>query len=342
MRYQLYPLILDEINRSFNGKKKTTFTEELFQQLIERAFKHRQHEDFNTIYSKFSTACDENMWMDNGCVCVFPESQRLLNQVYNSKIELNGNIGLLDGFGSVMFAMPAGYTIDGVSIPSVLISWHNSHSSRVSSHGVIAMKANLESFSQASMFMSMDHNADEHGAVISISFADHSGVVKQRGAPALYPRYSNTTALSDFEIIVNSSSVSDVNRHYKAKYGDLSSSKTLKDQCIITKLVAKLLIYLRVDGALTPGFPDHSGKLQVPRVVGTLNRYQLCSTQQKAASSLENHYRSMHIRQLKHPKYYQGEWKDKPIGSRFVIVAPSIINSDVTPVTAIETADTSS
>lgn len=41
------------------------------------------------------------------------------------------------------------------------------------------------------------------------------------------------------------------------------------------------------------------------------------------------HHRRWHLRTLTNPRYYQGEFKDAPIGSRVVFVKDALINKDL-------------
>ena len=110
------------------------------------------------------------------------------------------------------------------------------------------------------------------------------------------------------------------------------SESELERQYVILRAILGMCVYLKArPEALKDGFPDVKNfSLSEPFGVPT-NSFSFDAGHQLGfGASPKEHYRSWHIRQLNHPRYYQGEHKDKAPGSRLVFVSDTMVNSSAT------------
>jgi hypothetical protein len=139
--------------------------------------------------------------------------------------------------------------------------------------------------------------------------------------------YRDHVPWKDISGILRDKSVSNV----KSEYDDLISlnETELEYRHGLIRLIVAMLIYIQAsENALVDGFP---GNLQLTtegqyfRTKGKTANKTLGS-KNVSPKSVDSHYRAWHIRQLRDERYYQGEWIDKPQGSRFVFVKDTYVN----------------
>lgn len=107
----------------------------------------------------------------------------------------------------------------------------------------------------------------------------------------------------------------------------------LERQYVILRTILGLCVYLKANpDALKNGFPCvRNFSLSTPFGVPTKSLNLDFSRDLKVRNSPGEHYRSWHIRQLTHERFYQHEYKDMEQGSRFVFVSDTMVNSTLNP-----------
>lgn len=94
-------------------------------------------------------------------------------------------------------------------------------------------------------------------------------------------------------------------------------------QLAILKFVIKTLLFLIArPSALTASKPVKPMSSQI-----TEHHHKLFFPEAKSKEQA-SHYRRGHIRQLRHERFYQGEWASTPVGSRLVFVSEAHIGED--------------
>jgi hypothetical protein len=108
--------------------------------------------------------------------------------------------------------------------------------------------------------------------------------------------------------------------------------KELERQYVILRAVLGMCVYIKArPQALQDGFPKaRNFSLSEPFGVPTRSMNLNLGNVAPSKSSPNEHYRSWHIRQLSHERYYQNEHKDLAPGSRLVFVSDTMVNSTAT------------
>jgi hypothetical protein len=118
------------------------------------------------------------------------------------------------------------------------------------------------------------------------------------------------------------------------KLNDLSE---IKDANV--KLAISTLLYIHsMPNRVVKGLPSYNKKdfphqINLENNIYTVSMPKTTKNQQVGKSE---HYRKWSFRQLTHPKYYKGEFKNDTIGSRVVFVQDCIVNRVINPKTVLE------
>ena len=136
-----------------------------------------------------------------------------------------------------------------------------------------------------------------------------------------------------------------MNAHYAKKFEDGLISSEVAEKCryevtnlvtiqyAVYRLLACLSIYLSATESiyLKKGLPgSHLSSISMVDRLTRPQAYILNQTdtiKKSSGSSPEEHYRIFHFRNLRAEKFYQGEYKHLPQGSRWVFVKDSLVNS---------------
>ena len=118
-----------------------------------------------------------------------------------------------------------------------------------------------------------------------------------------------------------------------------------KMQFYSLRLIGALGVYhLATDGQkLRPGYPGSSTpKLQGKLPGQTLKPYEIASAiparHVSSGDEREIHgayYRTWYFRQLRAPRYYQGEYENRKVGTRYTFVSDTVVGQRSTPYTEI-------
>ncbi len=97
----------------------------------------------------------------------------------------------------------------------------------------------------------------------------------------------------------------------------------------ILRLVLGFLVYrMALPERIREGYPEGGESDAKTALVRNLNAITIQSPK-KEKTSPTGHYRSWHIRQLNHERYYKGEYERQPAGSRMIFVKDTYVNQDI-------------
>lgn len=136
---------------------------------------------------------------------------------------------------------------------------------------------------------------------------------------------------------INAESLSEYKKHTLKFDGHQFSASSLNDselerQYVILRAILGMCIYIKArPEALVDGFPKVKNfSLTAPFSTQTQSMSLELGDATALRSSPNEHYRSWHIRQLSHERYYRNEHKDLAPGSRLVFVSDTMVNSTAT------------
>ncbi len=275
---------------------------------------------------------DEMAWKDSGRHVIYPESAELVDRLLDAKFDFNhtGNIKL--PFGEFVLALPAGYQYKGVRLKGILVTIHPVKEIQNRFNKVlrwIGFKDNA---------IQVHHNLDNTDeSVLSISTLDNSG---------------NNSTIRSSESLGRLKYILDAHDYHEfnERLGRTSErvNYTIIDldeadqqiQFYANRLVAALAVYCIATEAdtLKKGFPKgflpkFDGKVELPK---SSNNYVLKDVIESSGTkaTTQSHVRNWHFRQLRDKRYYQNQYAQKPIGSRWVFVRESVVNpSNIDPYT---------
>lgn len=155
---------------------------------------------------------------------------------------------------------------------------------------------------------------------------------QQGGHDDLYYRVAipanNLAMVLRFETIEQYRDYMDETNHfdYFGGMNDLSEAE-LRYQFELLRLVAGFLVYrVALPERIRAGLPRRADSPGMQFALKPSVRTLYAPRETTGFKSV--HYRSWHFRQLTAPRYYQGEHKDKPPGSRIVFVSDALVGGD--------------
>ena len=272
---------------------------------------------------------EEYFFTRTGANTVFPENEVVLNNLLKARFQLNSAEGFSLPFESFMFAIPNGYEVDGVKIPSFLVTWipyAQTQDMLISPFGKYAkitkpLQVILDEAPLGDMGISICYRDPTQSTAYARTLLSASQIPDLLNAKddsqfkndlQTYKPYREVIELSEYDVQI---------------------------QRIMLRLVAAFGIYnVATEGdRLKPGFP---GTLQ-PKIIGRFPDVPMRSstlsngfhdlTQGANAAEIDPIYRTWFFRQLRDEIYYRGEHALKPRGSRFVFIPPTVVNLKVEP-----------
>lgn len=300
--------------------------------MIKQGYKQYKNADLSQIAgdvfsSDFSNNLDKHLlisevlWDHDGRNVIFPGDVDLYKNLLKSKFSLDGCVSLKLPYESFILAMPKGFEIDGIAIPSVIVQYCRAGYRRAR-YDLAASKMSLSQFV---------HDEGELAGKDSLSFFyqspnDDLGVMVQVNQ-SLEQVSLALKASSPAEYALSLGRIPD---HLVSPCALEPSDIDVVLQYTITKLVAGISVYLSANGidSLQLGLPA-MGSISMNNMKTDL-RYSLSHipsfTAGRSSLPAENlSYRRFHFRQLRSPIYYQNEHKDLPCGSRWVFVKEAIV-----------------
>jgi hypothetical protein len=269
---------------------------------------------------------DEHHWIRNGANTIFPENSAVLESLLRAKFQMEAAEGFSLPFESFMVSIPQGFKVDGMRVPSFLVSMFPYHKLNELIVGPFTRHAR---FSKPVNVRLDEAPADE--IAISLCYKD----------PTSTTAYARTLiSTGQIPSILESTSMDELTEGFKpyVNYRGIVglSEYDLKIQRVMLKLVAALGVYnMATEGKrLLPGLP---GSLE-PKLIGKAPTNGLSSsTLANPHSSTgidsrlagDSFYRSWFFRQLRDERYYKGENAHFTKGSRYVFVSDTVVGKTV-------------
>ena len=283
----------------------------------------------------FLIFCEEWSWMQSGHHTLFPESEDVLKRLASADFETRELSSLEMPFGSFVLAMPKGYEIDGVEMPSVLVTW-----GRFDEYGEERM-APLTDHLGLPRLGNRYPESSKGLMGLQIVYRDH-----QRKKDLVYARCSLTA--DQFHDLLKSRTLEDFQS--RAGHYENSNFRAILDndhhdlviQFHMLKTIIAIAIFNQAtDGVhIKEGVPTSKVKM-IGRIPGERSVASTLSMPgiEKDTISPEAHYRRWHFRQLTHERYYQGEHSHKARGSRWTFVRDAYVGAPTESAYTLEEKD---
>ncbi len=283
---------------------------------------------------------------------VFPQSPMLMKQLYKANFSIKGNIDISFPFEQFSIAMPKGIEVGGHEMPGITVI---SGSKR---------KMGIQMVNEFMSELSKPNNnpknelycADKDRFLTEEEITEGKTIAILFKSPASGTHIMETIDANCFGLLLKSKNIAEFNKllelndyetDYRTKVNQPTNDENVKINDLIVfsafKMAATLSVYLSSSNdRLKEGLPskyeqvnklnnDHM-KPKAPMFLSS-PEVQLDNSQK---NDVKSHYRSMYFRNLSHPKYYQGEHKDKAVGSRWVKVSDTIVNQKLDAYTATD------
>lgn len=269
---------------------------------------------------------EEHHFSKNGSQVIFPESPQILDNLLKARFKIDSIAGFDLPFPSFVLAIPKGYELDGIRLPSMLVTWMAKDRTIPEITDPFFSYYRLPS----SSFGAIDYASD---AVLSIAFTDEEDGEKCR-------TYVSASHIQD---ILSAKDPEDY-RDEMVRKGFIGSISQISDKNAVLqyygfKLVAALGIYhVATKGErLKEGFPGATA----PRLDGLLGQSKITPATlanstpplKEGDSARAAHYRTWYFRQLRAARYYQGEYADQAPGTRYSFVQETVVGLKVSPST---------
>lgn len=258
----------------------------------------------------------EVLWDHDGRNVVFPGDSEFFHKLMASKFSLE-HVGELNlPYSSFILAMPKGFVVDGVEIPSVVVSHHKA-SDRESRY-------DLANNLMAVPLMAHEENNLAGSDSLSFFYQDpyeQEGVIVQvNQTPAHMGAALKSDSANEYADILGA-----IPKDLVSPVAMDPSSTDHIIQYVLTKIIAGISVYLSATNTdrLKTGLP-YNGRLSISNLKTDV-RYSFShlpshSLTDDIDGTMVMTTRSFHFRQLRAAKYYQNEHKHKPAGSRWVFV----------------------
>lgn len=269
---------------------------------------------------------DEHYWVRCGANAIFPESPDVLDNLIRARFQMDVTEGFSLPFGSFMMSIPQGYKVDGMRIPSFIVSMFPYRQMKE----LIIDPFVRHSRFKKTFYVELDDGPEDEVA-ISLCYKD----------PTSKTAYARTLiSASQVPSILGADSTDELSADLKPyeNYTGVEglSEYDMKIQRIMLRLVAALGIYnMATEGKrLMPGLPG----TQEPKLIGRAPQRGLTSitlanafppARDGAQVTGDSFYRSWFFRQLRDERYYKGENAHFAKGSRYVFVSDTVVGKNV-------------
>jgi hypothetical protein len=290
---------------------------------------------------------EELFWESEGKHIIFPQSAGFIERLLNAKFDLSVVGGFQLPFPAFMLPMPLGFTHGGTHIRGVLVTSYRLNETReimlryadylqqpfnpVLSRGLAideqSCKRHFKVPEEAQNPVSEELKADEPLLCISLLDGNRDPVMSStiRGSEGFSRIGDLLSASTPEEFSQRLGPMKQANYRVRGL-----SREDEAAEFYAFKIVCALSVYnMATNGdLLKPGFPGE----RAPHIEGRLDRkgsqsftlgYGESMSEHHSAPGM--HYRQWHFRQLKDKRYYQGEYKSKPVGSRWVFVRDTVV-----------------
>lgn len=307
MQYNSIETCLNSIKRDLFPKKNRNELSKLTAREIYREFYCQN--DGLVLYA----ALGELVFSESNKLSIFPNSNELIDTMLNAKLgDFDFNL-IKPPSNTFAVVMPRGYkSPDGILIPSFIVNWFKL--SKMQNFMTEVLQSDV--FSQCVSKESMER-ASKSELSITVSSYD----VKSRKI--------NFQIASDDEIYEI--------QKYKP-VGVANSESQNIDYTVMKNTMIKIAIAIAVFNSayknfLSKGLPKGA---KIGKLTGGFISSSVIMGNDLAipSSHRSSHLRCFHFRQLRHPKYYKGEYSDQPIGSRWIPVSETWVGDDIDAYTA--------
>lgn len=269
----------------------------------------------------FSIYLEDYLWEQTGRQVVFPESAAVIDNLMKARFDIDSCDGFILPFKSMIVAMPAGYrNSDGLEIPSFLASFALNDTPDeklypfVDSLGEPRTDYKFIASDPSTRIMVIQYRDKSKNEWGKVSVADRD-----------LPRILKCKNAAEF-----AADVGDY-KGLRRGFADITPEDN-EIQFFALKLAASIAVYnMATEGSrLKDGFPGTS----MPKLMGHDGSDKIhLSTLQNAhkgpREQSNEHYRTWFFRQLRAPRYYQGEHAHKAPGSRYVFVSDAVVGQAV-------------
>lgn len=281
---------------------------------------------------------EERFWERQGGLTLFPDDEDVLRLLQRARYDISMAEGLQLPTKSFMLAMPKGFTHEGIEMPGCLVTWLPMDQYNET------IFAPLDKEMGYSFERGMPYDMiDPKEMTLSICFIDPKSRTPYTGKHAGYARnrvFIEAHKIPRLLVAKDNREFYDISGHYTN--GDMTWVTDLEDhditmeRCYLQLVLALSVYYTATEGAcLSAGTPN--GKVQLsprPRcpikgitITHQAGRRPSEAQQRKIPTTRREHLRTWHFRQLRHERYYQGQYANWPRGSRIVFVSESHIGN---------------
>ena len=317
-KFEMYTFHLSSVLRKvrkFDRKFRKMGRKEADQEVIKTYLNNS--ENMNTMEAVLSY--DEYLYRRGTRPLVLPDDREVLTKIFKTKVRLNDSAGFRLPFDQFVLAPPKGFELDGIKIPGLLVTFMVA-GDREKKLTAAAREIGFD--------VSMYCDTERSERILSFYYQIQD---KEKGLPAMY----RTTVP---EKLLPAALRCKTHEEFAALIGQIDTwdnygldDEESQRQFAIFNLVCKFAIYsYATEDCLTPGLPKGVNQNLTDGIIGSYFGHSVKSGTRRIGNTSEAHYRSAHIRQLSHPRYYKGEHEHKPVGSRFVWVQDTFVG-DVDP-----------
>lgn len=321
--------LVDCTRKAAQIKRNKMSDEAIYKMILDLNFK-------DLFYSlDFPILGEELRWKRHGQRVIFPENEVLLDRLLRAKFDLESFQYFKPPFSSFMLPIPCKFRPDDSTVTGLLVNFYPYEDVAKHVHKPLIEYAGKHF--DPDVRVSDEHQPGEN--VLSICQIDKMGN-KMKAASV-----RSSILISKLPEILKVDSVEEFGRKIgtmaKASYSFLElPPEDLKMQFYAFKIVLAMSVYhMATEGKfLQSGMPGQG----LPPMVGKYNHkthqsFHLTGTDAMLIkASPQEHYRQWHFRNLRDERYYQGEHKEKPKGSRWVFVSDSMVGGhDSDPYTLV-------
>lgn len=260
----------------------------------------------------------ETLWDSDGRHVLFTQNEGLIDSVLHSKFSLSEDARLCLPYSTFILAMPKGFKVNGVTIPSALVSYYD-HAKR------------KERFNCALNLMGVgdgEHNEGHLKGLDSLSlFYQEPGAEKGVITQVTQTPFQVSGALSANNADEFAQILGEMPKEHVSPIAQDITDNDRVIQYVLTKIIAGIsaIISAGEEHIIKDGLPN-SGRVHLDHIK-TDQRYSYSYI--NAPSNIYEDdkigVRRFHLRQLRHEKYYQNQYQNMPSGSRWVFVRESQI-----------------
>lgn len=271
----------------------------------------------------FLIMAEEYYWSINKRPSVFLESKSVAERLLEATYDVKWMSGIEMPFDSFILSMPKDFSVDGTIIPGCLVTWMPFNEMEHKAVRPFCKKAGV---SEPEGVLVPDEYANS--MTLHISYQDPYDQKKFTYARCVIPReffgpLTKSKTLEEFRELAGD---------YQSAFMHLveSSEQDLRIQFTLLKIILAMAVYNQATDRkqLSPGLPG--GQIQIDGMIRSLRpqhqTLRMAPLKRPARVSAEDHYRSFHFRQLRDDRYYKGEYKDHPKGSRWTFVSDAWVS----------------